>query len=100
MLRSILAVFKEEQELRDDRCGAAGAGGNPGTGTLPACRPEDGRAYTTSVGVPKTPSSMSRPFETRGGIDPDIGRGSSGERFEGNLFHDLLNGPLTTVDEL
>ena len=57
-------------------------------------------AYTTSVGVPKTPSPMSRTFETRGGIGPDIGRGSSGERFEGNPFHDLLNGPLTTVDEL
>jgi hypothetical protein len=27
-------------------------------------------------------------------------RGSSGQRFEGNPFHDLLNGPLTTVDEL
>jgi hypothetical protein len=26
--------------------------------------------------------------------------GSSGQRFEGNPFHDLLNGPLTTFDEL
>jgi tRNA-splicing ligase RtcB (3'-phosphate/5'-hydroxy nucleic acid ligase) len=34
-----------------------------------------------------------RTFQTRGD-------GSSGQRFEGSPFHDLLNGPLTTVDEL
>ena len=28
----------------------------------------EGAYTTTSVGVPKTPSSMSRTFETRGGI--------------------------------
>lgn len=40
-------------------------------------------------------SRMSRTFETRGD-----NRGSSGQRFEGGPFHDLLNGPLTTVDDL
>ncbi|MGH8588431.1 MAG: hypothetical protein ACREXX_03550 [Gammaproteobacteria bacterium] len=45
-------------------------------------------------------SRMSRTFDTRGDIDPDIGGGSSGQRFEGNPFHDLLHGPLTTVDEV
>jgi len=44
MLLSILAAFKEEQTLRDmDGAVQPAPAGKPGTGTLPACGPEDGR---------------------------------------------------------